>query len=144
MFYLLQMGPFKVFATIFLKIHNSRQLSLLVMSFLLRLYFSRRFLHIYQHCDFLFAPLQLVSLHCSTWSIWHSYANAIPSSHPILVYKPPSDLSPTSYLFPLHPPHSLIFFADFLFLLLSLPPLTRSGFFNGILEFFEPEARRTT
>ena len=59
-------------------------------------------------------------------------------SCPTFVFKLPLSLLPTVYLFPILPfPHVL---AVFLYLLLPLPPLTRSGFFNKILKVFEPGA----
>ena len=83
-------------------------------------------------------PLQFVYLHCATWPIWLSSANAVLPPHPRLQ---------TSYLpsahfvsSPLHPPHRLMFLAVFLYLLLPLPPLIFSGFFNGMPEVLELEA----
>ena len=54
-----------------------------------------------------------------------------------LAYKFSTLLLPASYLLFLHPPRPLMYLA---FLLLSLHPLFHSGFFNGMLEVFVPEA----
>ena len=48
---------------------------------------------------------------------------------------------PIIYLFPLPSHHRPSLLAVLLRLLLSLPPLTLSGFFNGMLEVFEPGAQ---
>ena len=77
------MGPFKVLTSLFFYIQNSRQLSLLKLPSLLRPCFFWRS-HIYQHCDFLLGLLQLAHLHCATWPIWPSSAQATLSSHPCL------------------------------------------------------------
>ena len=59
-------------------------------------------------------------------------------SHPALIFKPLILFPPTLYLLPLHPHHCLILLAVSLYLLLSLPSLTLSGFFNGMLGVFKP------
>ena len=61
-------------------------------------------------------------------------------SRPSLVYKHPNLLPHTSYLLPLQSNHPLMFLAVFLYLLHALSPLTSSGFFNEMLEVFEPKA----
>ena len=58
-------------------------------------------------------------------------------SCPTFAFKPLTLLSPTSYLLPLYP-HPFMFRAVFLYLRLPLPPLTYSGFYNEMLEIFEP------
>ena len=88
--------------------------------------------HTLQHCVFPFGLLRLVYLHCLTWSIWFHSANAALPPHPRLqICYPPSAhlLSPPSA--PSSPPHVPGCF--------SIPhafsfPLTRSGFFNEMLE----------
>ena len=60
-------------------------------------------------------------------------------SRPTLVFKPLILHLPILCLLPLPPHHRLFLLADLLYLLLSLP-LTLSGFFNGMLEVFEPGA----
>ena len=59
---------------------------------------------------------------------------------PTLVFKPFIPLPPILYLLPLLPHHRLLLLAVSLHLLLPLPPLTPSGFFNGMLEVSEPGA----
>ena len=61
-------------------------------------------------------------------------------SCPNLVSKPPILHLPILYLLPLLPHHRPLLLAVFLRLLPHLPPLTLSGFFNGMLEVFEPGA----
>ena len=65
----------------------------------------------------------------------------MPMQHfrPTQAYKLPTFLPPTLYLSSLHPPQPLMFLAVLLYLLLPLPPLSRSGFFNGMLKVFEPK-----
>ena len=60
-------------------------------------------------------------------------------SRPTLAFNPLIPLPPTSYFFPLHPHHRLMFLAVFLYLLL-FPTWTPSGFFNGMLEVSESGA----
>ena len=55
-------------------------------------------------------------------------------SCPTLAFKPHTLFLPTSYFLS---PHFLKFLAVFLYFLLSIPPLTRSGFFNEMMEVFE-------
>ena len=61
-------------------------------------------------------------------------------SHPTLAFKSSTILLSTLYLLLLHPSYPLVFLVVFLFLLLPLPPLTRSEFYNGRLKIFEPGA----
>ena len=125
MLHLFQMGP-KVLTTFLLYIQNSRQLSLLELPPLLRPCFSWR-PHTYQHCDFLGSS----SLYTSTVQPRTSgpcSANAAvphypPSAHFVYPSSAPSHFSPV-----------------LLYLLLPFPPRTRSGFFNGMLGVFQPEA----
>ena len=49
-------------------------------------------------------------------------------------------LSPTSFLFPVHLHHPLMFQTVFLYILPPLSAVTLSGFFNGMLAVSEPEA----
>ena len=65
-------------------------------------------------------------------------ANAAP--HSTLAFKSLIPLPPILYLFPLHPHHRLLLLAVSLHLLLSLPPLTPSGFLDGMLAVSEPGA----
>ena len=92
----------------------------------------------YQHCVFLFGLLQLAHLYCSTWPICHPLL--MQHFRPTLTFKPLTLLPLTLYLFSLHPFRPLMFLAVFLHVLLPLLLLTRSEFFNGMLEVFEPEA----
>ena len=80
----------------------------------------------------------LTSLYTSTWSICPPLP--FQRSHSTLAFKPPILLPPTSYLLSLHSTHPHMFTAVFLYLLLPLPHLTRSGFFNKMPEVFEPGA----
>ena len=61
-------------------------------------------------------------------------------SRPTLVSKPPILLLPILYPFPLPHYHRFLLLAILLRLLPPLLPLTLSGFFNGMLEVFEPGA----
>ena len=61
-------------------------------------------------------------------------------SRSTLVFKPLIAVPPTSYLLPLYPHLPFMFLIVFLYFLLPLPLLTTSGFFNGMLEAFEPGA----
>ena len=61
-------------------------------------------------------------------------------SHPNLVSKPLIPHLPILYLLPLLPHHLPLLLAVLLHLLLPLPTLTLSGFFNGMLEVFKPGA----
>ena len=61
-------------------------------------------------------------------------------SHPTLAFNPLILFPPTLYLRPLHPHHRSIFLAVSLCLLLPLPSLSPSGFFNGMLGVSEPGA----
>ena len=123
MLHLLQMGPSKVLTTFPLQIQISWQLSLLE----LRPYSC--------HCDFLFGLRRPVYLTVQSGLL---SANAALPPHPRLQtsYPPfahfiscPSAPSPPSLASgsPSTPPA-------------SSPPLTLSGFFNGMLEVFEPVA----
>ena len=134
------MGSFKALTTLLFYIENSRQLSLLELFFLLHPCFIWRF-HTYQNCVFLLGLLKLVYRHSATWPIWALTANA--SLPPHLAFKPPTLLLPTLYILLLHSPHPLIFLAVFLYFLLPLYPLTRTGFFNETLEVFKPAALNT-
>ena len=60
-------------------------------------------------------------------------------SRPTLVFKPPIPHLPILYLLSLPLHHRPLILAVLLRLLLP-PPLTLSGFFNGMLEVFEPGA----
>ena len=59
-------------------------------------------------------------------------------SRPTLVYKLLIPHLPILYLLPLPSHHRPLFLAILLYLLPPLLPLTLSGFFNGMLEIFEP------
>ena len=61
-------------------------------------------------------------------------------SRPTLAFKPLNPLLPILYLLLLLPHHHLFLLAVLLHLLLSLSPLTPSGFFNGMLAVSEPGA----
>ena len=61
-------------------------------------------------------------------------------SRPTLVFKPHIPRRPVLYLLPLPLHHRPLLLAVLLCLLLPLLPLTLSGFFNGMLEVFEPGA----
>ena len=61
-------------------------------------------------------------------------------SHPTLAFKPLILFLPTSYLLPLHLHHHFMLLAVFLYLLLLLPSLTTSEFFDGMLGISEPGA----
>ena len=61
-------------------------------------------------------------------------------SCPTLISKPLIPNLPILYLLPLPPHHRPLLLAALLRLLPLLLPLTLSGFFNGMLEVFEPEA----
>ena len=80
---------------------------------------------------YFFGLLQLVYLHCLAWFIWPPLP--MQRSLPTFVYKLPTPLMLMSYIISLHPPHSIVFLAALLYLLLSLSLLTRSWFFNGML-----------
>ena len=109
------MGPSKVLTTFPLQIQSYCQLSLL------------KLLPLPQHCDSLLEFLQHVYLHCA---IWPPSANAALSPHPrLLTSYPPSAHYISS------PPHYRP-----LLLAVLLRLLTLSGFFNGMLEVFEPGA----
>ena len=119
---LLQMGPSKVLTTFLIPIQSSRQLSLLELS------------PLPNHCDSLFGLLRHVYLHCG---IWPPSANAAISPHPRLQTSyPPSAHSISSPSAP--PPPSLS--PGFSSAPPAPTPLTLSGFFNGMLEAFEPGA----
>ena len=60
-------------------------------------------------------------------------------SYTTLAYEHPTPLLPTLQLFSLHLSHPPVFLVVLQRLLLPLPPLTRSGLFNAMLEVFEPE-----
>ena len=76
------------------------------------------------------------------------YTSTVQSSPPLLmqhfritlVSKPPIPHLPILYPLPLPLHHRPLLLAVLLRLLLPLLPLTLSGFFNGMLEVFEPEA----
>ena len=90
------------------------------------------------HCDSLPGLLQLVCLQCSIWPIWTPFANAALPPHYCLQTSYPSATHFVSSPLALSPP--LMFLAVSLHLLLSLPLLTPSGFFNGMLTISEPGA----
>ena len=79
------------------------------------------------------------SSYLAHWSIWPPLR--MQRSRHTLIFKPSNLVPPTSYLLSLHPPHPLMFRAVFLYFL--LPPLTRLGFFNGMLRF-SSQKRETT
>ena len=137
MLHLLQADPFKVLTTLLLQVQCSRKLSFPELSSFLRPFFSRIF-HIVQHCYFLFRLFQLVYLHCSTWFICPPLP--MQDSHSTLAYQHITLLPPTLYILPLHPPHPFMFLEVLLYLLLPLPLLIPSEFFNRLLEVFESEA----
>ena len=62
-------------------------------------------------------------------------------SRPTLVFKPLVPHLPILYLLPLPLHYRPLLLAVLLHLLTPLPPLTLSGFSNGMLEVFEPVAR---
>ena len=94
--------------------------------------------HTYQHCVVLFRHLQFVYSHCSTWSIWPPLLML--RTRLTLVFKPLTYLPPTCISSLCTLPILLMFLVVFLYLLLLRPFLTRSGFFNGMPEIFEPKA----
>ena len=61
-------------------------------------------------------------------------------SQPTLAFKPFMLFLPTLYLLPLHPHHCLMLLAVSLYLLLFLPSLTPSEFFNGMPGVSKPRA----
>ena len=67
---------------------------------------------------------------------------ALPMQHfrPTLALKPLIPFPPTLQLLLLHPHHRVMLVAVSFNLLLPIPPLTPSGFFNGMLEVSELEA----
>ena len=81
-----------------------------------------------QHCDFLLSRLQLKYLLCSIRPSCQCSTSALLLSSNVL-----------SPFCSLHPHHHLMFLAISLHLLLPLPRLTPSGFFNGMLTVSEPE-----
>ena len=117
------MGPSKVLPTFPLQIQNSWQL--------LELPPCQK-----KYCDSLLGLLRHVYLHCTIWPppllMLHS--------RPILVSKPLIPHLPILFLLPLPPHHRPLLLATLLRLLLPLLPLTFSGFFNGMLEVFDPGA----
>ena len=124
MLHLLQIGPSKVLITFPLQIQSSWQLSLVELP------------PLPYHCDFLLGLLRHVYLHCTIWPprllMLHSRVT--------LVSKPPIPHLPILYLLPLALHHRPLLLAVLLRLLPPLLPLTLSGFFNGMLEVFEPGA----
>ena len=71
----------------------------------------------------------------------HNLASSANAFLPLnLVFKPLFPHLPILYLLPLPPHHRLLLLAIVLRLLSPLLPLTLSGFFNGMLEVFEPGA----
>ena len=121
---LLQMGASKVLTTFLIPIQSSWQLSHLEL-FLLS-----------NHCDSLFGLLRHVYL---------LVCNLAPPlltllSRPTLVSKLLISHLPILYLLPLPSHHRPLLLAILLHFLLPLLPLTLSGFFNEMLEVFEPGA----
>ena len=122
MLHLLQMGPSKVLTTFPLQIQSSWQLSLLEMP-----------------------PCRNTVTHSSDSS--DMYTSTVQSgplllklhSRPTLVSKSLIPHLPILYLLHLPPYHRPLLLAFLLHLLPPLP-LTLSGFFNGMLEVFEPGA----
>ena len=120
---LFEMGPSKLLTTFLIPIQSSWQLSLLELS------------PMPNHCDSLLGLLRHVYLHCG---IWPPSANAALLPHPRLQTSyPPSAHSISSPSAPPSPSLAPGFS--------SVPPaptspLTLSGFFNGMLEVFEPGA----
>ena len=110
-------------STFLIPIQSSWQLSLLELS------------PLPNHCDSLFGLLRHVYLHCA---IWPPLLTLL--SRPTLVSKlliPPSAHSISS---PSAPPPSSLAPGFSSAPPASTPPLTLSGFFNGMLEVFEPGA----
>ena len=91
--------------------------------------------HAYQNCDFLLGLLQLVYLHSSIWP-----PLLMLHSHLTRVFKSLILFPPTLYLLSLPPHHPLMLLAVSLYLLLLLPLLIPSGFFNGMIEVSESGA----
>ena len=81
-------------------------------------------------------------------SLYTSTVQSGPSGPSLLIQRfgftsafvPLTLLPPTSFLFPLHLHHPLMFHTVFLYLLPPLSAMTLSGFFNGMLEVSEPGA----
>ena len=123
MLHLLQMGPSNVLTTFLIQIESSWQLSLLEL------------------CDSLLGLLRHVYLHSRIPPLY----NLAPSlmmlhSCPTLVSKSLIPHLPILYLLPLPPHFRPLLLAALLRLLPPLLLLTLSGFFNGMLEVFEPGA----
>ena len=123
MLHLLQMGPSKVLTTFALQIQSSWQLSLLELP----------------PCRNTVTPSS-VSSNMYTSTVQSGPPLLMLYYRPILVSKPLIAHLPILYLFsfPLH--HRLLLLDVLLRLLPPLLPLILSGFCNGILEVFEPEA----
>ena len=124
MLHLLQMGPFKLLTTFPLRIQSSWQLSLLELPPpAVTLWLPARTPPTCIPPLYNLAP-PLLMLHC----------------RPTLVSKPLIPHLPILYLLPLPPHLRPLLLAALLRLLPPLLPLTLSGFFNGMLEVFEPGA----
>ena len=120
---LLQMGPSKVLTTFPRQIQSSWQLSLLELPPAVTLCLSARTPPTYILPLYNLAP-PLLMLH----------------SRPTLISKSLIPPLPILYLLSLPPHHCLLLMAVLLLLLPPLIPRTLSGFFNGMLEVFEPGA----
>ena len=123
MLHLLQMGPSKVLTTFPLQIQSSWQLSLLELP----------------PCRNTVTPSSESS------DMYTSFVQSSPPllmlhSRPTLVSKPLIPHLPILYLLPSLPHHRSLLLAVLLRLLPPLLPLILSGFFNGMLEVFEPGA----
>ena len=134
MLHMLYMHSSKVLTNLLFQVQCSRQLSHLKLSSLMRLCFSLGS-PIFQHSEMLFfrSPRHLY-LHLS---IWPPVCQCSAPPHLCLQTPYPSSVH---FVIPLSAPSSPpMTLAVFLHLLLPLPPRTRSGFFNGMPEVFDPE-----
>ena len=121
MLHLFQMGASKVLRTFHLQIQNSSQLSLLELP----------------PCHNTVTPFS-DSSNTYTSTVQSGPRLLMLHSRPNLVSKLLISHLPILYLLPLPPHHRFLLLAVLLRLLPPLPPLTLSGFFNGMLEVFEP------
>ena len=121
---LLQMGPSKVLTTFFIQFQSSWQLSLLELPL----------------CRNTVTPPSSDSSDMYTSTVESGPPLLMLHSRPTLVFKLLIPHLPILYLLSLPSHHRPSFLAILLHLLPPLLPLTLSGFFNGMLEVFEPEA----
>ena len=132
MLHLLQMSLFEVLTTLLFDIRNSRQLSLLAMSSSLGSCFFWRS-STYQNCTFFFGLLLLVYLHCKSGPSGSSANAALPPLSRVQTFYSPS----AHFVYPLSVRSSHVCGC------FSIPsaffsPMIRSGFFNELLEVYEP------